>query len=290
MKDTVRILKDKIIILKINILRNEMSNENNPIIRDSISYMIDMISLRIDSLNNVISNYPSRYKLESDFRDNISKRLRENELVLDIKSCTYDWVSLGYRIYNNDFYYFDPLLDFNNQISNKKFLSHDLRIQYSYYNWTILPYHSFFWCIGSSFSYGDNFNSLNKLEISDENTYTNDTNIRKSADKYFAYTGNYKKDLKSLNIYGDYYHFLFSGNNVALNINPNVKFRNNELPLWNLNLGILITLLNAEDNGKSVVTTELYYRFFDIFKLTKSSYKLYENNGFGIRFSIPYNF
>lgn len=257
---------------------------------DSLSYIIDTTNVRIDSLNYIINNYPGKEIAQSYFLDKISEKLRSNELVLNVSGCRYGWFSLGYKVNNNDFNYFDPLLGFNSQISKKTFLSHEIRLQYSFYNWALEQNQSYFWCLGSSFKYSDNFSDLDKLEIWNEIHY--DTNIiyRKSVDKFYAYTGEYKRDIKTLKLYGDYFHYFFSNNILAIHGNPELSFKDIEKPSWNLSLGLLICLLSSKDNGASVINTVIYYRFFDVFKSTESSSKLYNFNDFGIKFSFPYNF
>jgi len=81
----------------------------------------------------------------------------------------------------------------------------------------------FFSMWGPGFSYTDNQSSLTKQELSGTTQYGPVNGQRSGTKKYDVYSGVYKRDLKALRIYSDFYQFLFSDNVAALHASPVFK-------------------------------------------------------------------
>ena len=142
---------------------------------------------------------------------------------------------------------------------------------------------------GPGFSYTDNQSSLTKQELSGTTQYGPVNGQRSGTKKYDVYSGVYKRDLKALRIYSDFYQFLFSNNVAAPHASPEFKAQRREKPLWNLGLGFLVSFKDGKDEN-TIVNAELYYNFLDIFKTSESDYRLFERNSIGIRFTFPVTF
>ncbi len=258
--------------------------------RDSINFLIENLSLNRDSLSNVLTNYPDTSAMRYNLNKDLDKRTDDNKLNLKLEGFRFGLFSIGYKINRKEFKHLDTSLIYNEQLSTKNFISHELRFQYSFYNFSPIPNVTYFYCFGTNLNYDDNFSNLHEIEITEEDMLGPNPGDRKSVKKYNAYMNEYKMDIKSMRLFIDYYKYFFPGNNFAIHLNSDYHVIEKERPLFNATLGILFCLKNSDDKSKSLINTELYYNFYDIFNNTSSSYRLFERNEVGIRFTFPYLF
>ena len=201
----------------------------------------------------------------------------------------FGWFSVGYKIQNNSFRLIDTSAVFANQITKTNFVSHELRLQYSYYKWSSSAWESYYLCGGFAFSYGNNLSDLTTTEVSEVKYYGPNPYERTTTEKYNAYIGMYKKDIKSLRIYGDCYGFMLDENKLAFHFYPELNIRDKVQPMVNIGVGILVSFKDADDKS-SVVNAEVYWNALDVFNASNSSYSLLERNKIGINFSFPIKF
>lgn len=173
----------------------------------------------------------------------------------------------------------------------EEFVSHVFGVQYSWYNWNSTDsFKTFYWTNGLNFSYTNNFGDLTKLEISETQEFGTTLGERNSTTKFNVYTGDYKEKIKGVELYSDFYYFLFHNNQAAFHIYPQYVFLDNLKPRLNFGLGLLFAFKDVKKENKSIVNAELYYNFLDLFKSTDTDYKLFERNDIGIRLTFPINF
>jgi hypothetical protein len=199
------------------------------------------------------------------------------------------WLSIGLKVQSNSFRLFEPSATYDNQIVKTSFVSGEARLQYSYYQWSSAAYESFFWCVGLALSYKDNLSDLTATEVSDVTNYGPTPNGRTTTKKYTAYVGEYKKHIKGLRVYADWYCFLFKGNIGAFHLYPEWLTQGYRKPSLNLGVGFLLSFKGDKDPS-SVVNAELYYNWLDVLCALDRSYGLFEKNSIGIRFSFPIKF
>ena len=267
---------------------NKLSD--NILLTDSLNYEFGNNKIQIDSINYLLIHYPSKddfiLKIGNERAEEFNKTIPE----VEVTGFNFWWLSINYKMQNNIFYLFNPNLQFENQVSKIDFLSHEISFQYSRYKWNIIPFASYFFDVGLSYSYKDNFSDLSKIEISEESNFGPNPNDRKSTSKYNAYVGDYKKYLKSLSLFGDFYYFLFKGNNLAIHFFPMVEqVFGDKKPVWNAGIGILFCFKSTKDES-SIVNAELFCNFLDLFSAKESIYHTFERNNIGLRFSFPFNF
>jgi hypothetical protein len=257
--------------------------------KDSLKYELAKVSFQRHLNSIAISEYPDQEQLLDTLENDRSMKLKTLKTNIELCGFQFGWFSIGYKVQRNSFRLFNDSAVYDNQIVKTNFISHEARLQYSYYVWSLGAYESYFLCGGLAFSYANNLSDLTAMEISEVKNYGPNPNDRTTKKKYNAYTGDYKKDIKGLRIYGDYYRFLFNENMAAVHIYPELQTRDKERPVWNIGFGFLLSFKDAKDVS-SVVNAELYYNFLDVFHTSDSAYGLIERNDIGIRFSFPIKF
>lgn len=285
-------LKQKDVALKflIDSLTAESLSESNYFRKESIVEKIDNLEAQRDSINYLKDNFPRFSTKRLEILQKRSEELRNNDLDLDISSFKLGWLSFGYKIQDNRFNYFNSLLSFEDQVSKNEFICHEVRIQYSVYNWNNASFESYFWSLGSAFSYTDNFSDLSSIDISEEKNYGPNPNDRISTGKFTAYQGEYKKHLKNLKFYGNVFWFLFNDNNFALHFFPEINSTFSEKkPVWNAGTGLLFCFKKSDDKS-SIINAEIFCNFLDLFYAKDIKYKPLQRYDLGIVFSLPIHF
>lgn len=245
------------------------------ILRDSICYALD--------------NYPS---IKTSIRQNNNARTEAIDNLnfsKAVKGFSFGWFSIGYKVSDNSFKFFDSSRSFDAQVMDTSFVSHAVSVQFSHYKYSSAPYRSLFWDAGLAFSISDNFSSLLKKEISESSNIGSIPSSRSITDKYNAYQGSYTRNLKIWRTYADLYYFLFKNNTGALHLFPEWIIKDKEIPLGNFGVGFLFSFKDSKTDG-AVVNAELYYNLLDLFNSTNSPKKLFERNDIGIRFAFPLQF
>jgi hypothetical protein len=275
---------------QINMLRD--SNGNIPQINqrkyDSLSYIQTATRVLLNSTADEISRY-SEDNLVNDAHNSRARLLRNLETGIEIYGFSFGWFSFGYKIQNDAFKYFKPSELYANQVEKKNYLSHELRIQYSYYSYSKSAFESFYGDIGIAPKIINNMNELEKIEISESELVAIGATQRSVTSKYDAYKGEYKENILGLRFYANAYYFLFKNNLAAVHIYPEVNVKEGYKPISNCGFGFLLSFKDAKD-ATSVINTELYYNFIDVFDAKDSAYDFIERNNIGLRFIFPIKF
>jgi len=200
--------------------------------------------------------------------------LTKSSLVnLHIKGFQFGWFSFGYKLSHDAFKTFDPALDFLEQIQKEKIISHEFKAQYSFYRWSADKFRTFFVSAALIYDYQSNFEDLNSMEISEVTQYGSQAGARTTTKKYLAYEGDLIKGQHVGRASVDFYYFLFNNNAMGLHLNPTVRIKESQNPLYNMYMGLIIPFKDKK-NERSILNAELYYSF----------------NNIGLRFAFPIDF
>lgn len=269
--------------LQINYIDSIIANVNvSQQVLDSLFYERSRLLLSNRTLEEQDIPIPAIQRDKAD-HDRIQK---EEKLSLGLSGFNFGWFSIGYKVNNNKFKHFSPI---DNIVTDLNFVSHEVRAQYARYNFSIKSFSSYFWQAGLAFQYTDNFDALTKKELIDVTNYTPVQGERTSTKKYNVYEGDYSKNKVKLKFYGDFYYFLFPKNIAAIHLFPEHKVAKGENPVTNCGVGFLFSYKDDKTDG-AIINAELYYNFLDIFKTTESTYKFFERNDIGLRFTFPIKF
>jgi hypothetical protein len=262
--------------------------------KDSISYEIRLAEMNRDITSNKINTMEKdKARLTRNVRQRFNKFIADSEQTgfknLKVWGTSLGWFSFGYKVMCNKFKLFSPFLSPSDQISNKSFISHELRGQYSYYCFSPYAFSTYYMTFGINYNYRDNFTDLSKTEITEVTNYGQNVLNRTTTNKYTAYVGDYKEGFSEINFDAELYYFLFTDNQAAIHIFPDSRFSDQQKPIWDIGLGIVYTFTNQDKKG-SVVNAELYYRMKDISNVTENNNTIFERNEIGLRFTFPINF
>lgn len=287
-------LRDEINKKKLEIidLNNKIFKEKQSSIRISqLNYQNKTITKKIDSLNKIKNEFDSRHEKILIY-DKYRKKTEELISKYKVIGIEMIWFSAFYKVGSNSFKRINSELEFDNQIINEDFVSHGFGSQLS---WLKLDssqsFNSFFWSNGFNFSYSNNFNDLNKQEITEITQLSTTSGERAITKKFNAYSGNFLEHNRSLDFYSDFYYFLFHKNQAAIHLNPTYQIIEDIKPRFNFNLGVVFSFKNSKkEDNPTIVNAEVFYNFLDLFKTTETDYKLFERNNIGLRFTFPINF
>lgn len=271
-------------------LNKRLGTEKDQLAIDSGNYAVALNNSELSETNKLITNYPNSVTAKEDIDNWRAIELKKIKPELELYGFNFGWFSVNYKVSNNSFKLFNPNSAYQSQISDTSFVSHEVRLQYSKYNWTKEAYKTYFYSIGISFSLSDNFTDLTKKEITEVKNYGPNVNDRTTTKKYNAFVGDYSRKQKQVKLSADYYRFLFDNNVAAIHVYPEFTYKQSSKPLYNLGFGFLYAFKDSKKDDKSIVNVELFYNFIDIAKNTETDLKLFERNNIGIRFSFPINF
>ncbi|WP_343690476.1 hypothetical protein [Chitinophaga sp.] len=272
---------------KISQLNDRLKTETDPDKVLSLQTDLAKTQLLADSINSAITDYPSLGQQTLSLENITLAKLNGLSFSSKIIGFAFGWFSVGYKVNNNAFKCFNPTAAYDLQVTDTSFVSHEVRLQYSYYKWANNS-RSYFYDAGIAFDYTDNFDQLKKKTITEKRDYGSTVDERSTTKQYNAYQGTYQRDLKQLKFYGDVYWFFF--NRGAFHLAPEWLVKSNEKPIGNASIGFLMGLKDSKKNDGSIVNIELYYKFLDVFKATDTDYKLFERNSIGLRFTFPLQF
>lgn len=267
------------------VLQIKIQNNNFEI--DTSKKRIEFITESLSTINDQETKDPGAQQFDLDnWR---SKELKKIQSELEIAGFKFGWFTIAYKIKKADYKLYDPLATIDKQILDSEYVSHELRLQYNYYNFLAVPNASYFLDGGLALGLSDNFDDLTKRDIEEHKNIGNYPGDREIVKKYNAYEGAYKNRLKSARFYADAYKFFFRENALAIHLFPEFIVKDYTKPMGNLGVGLFFSLKDAKDET-SIVNTELYYKFIDLFDNTGSDKNTFERNDIGIRFTFPIKF
>jgi hypothetical protein len=254
--------------------------------RYTLNYLIDSLKLvRAKQLNNLTA-------LEKVIDENVIAATKKSKLETpEIRGFEFGWLNLVYGVNSESFRLFTPSKPFSEQVKKDQNISHKGGIEYNYYKWSITPYESFYFLVGGTVKLSHNLSDLTEIELSETTNYGPSAGERVGVKKYNVYTGDYKRDLLSFDLYSDFYYFLFEGNAAAIHIYPAVQIREKMKPTYSTGTGFMVSFKdNKDDKGKSILNAELYANFLDLSNANDSDDDLIKRNEIGLRVAFPIKF
>jgi hypothetical protein len=258
--------------------------------KDSLSYEIKFSDLKRKILKTKMAKMKlyewagnETHKLLTKRADDLTEKSITN---LRVEGLSAGWFSIAYKIQNDQFKLFSTAAAPADQITDKSFVSHEFRFQYSYFRFLPSASNTYFFTGGLKYNYGNNLSHLPKTEITEVTQYGQN---RTSKDIYKAYTGNYKEGLSEFNINAEVYWFIFAKNQAAIHFFPDYDILEKQNPLLNLGVGLVFSFADQTKKG-SVVNAELFYQMKDVFNTNGNDKDLFERNSVGLRFTFPINF
>lgn len=247
-------------------------------------------SIKIDENNSLNKKYDELdewLKIGNVRAENLTK----NDITkLKIQGYQFSWVSISYKLKNDEFRLLNPNEIYKNQITKDNYISHEFKTQYSYVHLNSANYKTTYFTSSLTGKYKSNFNDLKKVEVTQTNFLGTDSNqTRETTEKFFAYSGTYKTGITELNIDIDFYHFPFTKSEIGFHFFPKGKYTQNLKPVYNAGVGVVFPFIDKKKD-KSTINAELYYNFTNIFNSTDSDYSVIERNNIGIRLVFPINF
>lgn len=204
---------------------------------------------------------------------------------------SFNWFSIGASIKLNSFTLFDSNLPLSEQLDVREADNYELRLQYSWHkNYELKGWKSYLIHLGASITLGDNLNRLSRQTLEDTNLISEVENIiRSSSSETNVFVGEYQDDIAGMRLYADAYYFLFSGNYAALHLYPNVQLLQEEKPVFNTEIGLVLSFKDSKKSG-STANAEVFYAFNDIGNMVESNLNFLSRNTIGLRLTLPIKF
>lgn len=260
---------------------------------DSLSFEKQLAGFEKDMLNKKIQLLKKKewkqYKSIELGNKTIEEEDANSTENMEIAKFKMDWWSVGYKVGRGSFKRFFPLLAPENQIRDTFFVSHEIKVQYSYYNKAQLNASPYFLTAGAVYKFRDNFACLKKNEINESNDYGQTVMNRSTTKKYAAYSGDYKSGYNELELNGELFYFILPDDKTAIHISPKFRVADKQKPVCDLLLGLVFAFPDSSKKG-SLVNTELYYKMDDMFRVTEGSFNIFDRNSIGLRFTFPIGF
>lgn len=258
----------------------------------------DSIAVALKKIAASKLNQQQLYQKEMTILDDTRDRRLRNWYVAEeakladsvhLKGFTVGWFSIGYGAENVSFRLFDPALPFADQVSKRSFLSHTVRAQYSRYNYGPAKKESSYWSLGAAFALGDNLGDLSKIELTETTSFGPNPTDRVGTKKYSVFQGKYVRKLTTLTLFGDFYKFLLTDNQVALHVYPEAVFKEDERAAQNLGMGFLVAF-RQQDKLTTILNAEAYIKLEDLTNRNHPGVGPFKRSSYGFRFSVPINF
>lgn len=224
--------------------------------------------------------------LDTKLRSDIQKVYNE---IKPLEAASFGWWSFGIGITNNSYNLLDPEQELASQITDTTSLRRELKVQYSRYGWSQDLKTTFFYNVGASVSATDNIAALKKVTVEDITVLAESDEVtRQRSSEIIAYQGAYNSGLVKGNLFANYYLF-FKDRQVGLHLNGNGNFLEDEKPVWNAELGLILSFID-QDKKDATVNVELYYALNNLGDSLDTGTTFFERNSVGIRLAVPVAF
>jgi hypothetical protein len=304
--EDIRNLKDSIQHIKANISAKDKKLTELKDQELQKSHLLQLYNTKIKNLNKEIVKLEDKFKKHNEGNEIDESRnktilvLREHmEKINSIRALdvSIQWWSFGFEGTYQTFNLFDSTLPVNNQIFQENDWVPSFFIAFSGYTNGLLvgkskrksdldlsPKHIKYYSFGYKGTYGNNLSSLDLVEVKTTDEISSERELIKRVN---AYVGNFEEQELSGQIFGEYYQFTGSKNNVGFHIKGTLdvgSFR----PVASTRIGILIPFVDSK-NLKSSVNLEVFFGLNDLFNKA-SDKSLFARNVFGVQASLPLNF
>ncbi|WP_367389734.1 hypothetical protein [Lewinella sp. LCG006] len=200
------------------------------------------------------------------------------------------WFSFGYEANNDAFKFYDPSQNFSDQVAKRNATSHGFNIQLSTAKLAQENFQSIYATINLQYQLRNNIDELTKLSIVDSRQDTSVSgDIRTIQEEITALTGVFEEDINALIVNYNIYSFFGLGNRFALHLNPKVEFADKRKPLYDLEVGILLSI-PKKDELATLFNAELFYKFYDLSNNFQSEISFIERNSIGLKLTFPIAF
>lgn len=303
-------MRQKALVAEISRLKKLIGEETDGL---RIARHKERLMVNQDSLNAMRQHVRNIYQLDissftsfndaevqkalSDYQKKLSKDIsKQQKSLLDQYSPPgfyLKWLDVSYKITNTAFSLFDPLLAYTAQVKKTNFIAHSVSIDYNWYKYNVIPWHSWYLSVGADPFIGDNLSVFPTQNMSDIHTYSISPNTRTSTKTYTAYvdSGKYKRNLKGIKLHADFFYFMFKNNLFAVHLNPQVTYSQTSLPEYDEGIGFFFSFKDGKDTtGKALINSELYCNFMDVTNSAKKPGNFTGRNSIGLRFTLPINF
>ncbi|SDD85949.1 hypothetical protein [Pedobacter soli] len=264
---------------------------SNPERKADLEYQLALKTFQKDSLLLKQQMFPSLKEADQKIKNAEQKAKAKALLEFEYTGISFQWISLGGGLSNNNFNQFLPRFSsLDSQIVKQNNIVWNMTIEYNLYKWNHYSKPTYYLLIGFKGSVDDNFADLTKVEINDTNLYGSSLNQRSTIKKFNAYKGDYQTKILAAKFYADYYKFFFK-NEAAIHIYPEANFTQNSKPIYNAGIGLLYSFYDMKDKEtKAKLNAELYFRLSDLSNNSESKLKTFQRNELGLRLSIPISF
>ena len=217
-----------------------------------------------------------------NFYDNLLDSL---ELKISTQPYLFKWVALVASYNRNNYFTYYDTLPFSERLTNNTLNVFNYGVEFNVIRSNLKS----FWYLNMGLqrirnnNIGDlNTSKLNKLIKTNEV----DTTLSLSKD-YNVYTDPIK-EYDAWKPYVNYYYIFDKAKKQAVHLTGDAEFRGKMLNPVSLGAGYIFSFKNSKDN--SILNTEVYIKFIDIFKsLTGEKSGFINRNLIGIQFGIPFS-
>jgi hypothetical protein len=266
--------------------------------KDSLIYQVKLKENELSIINTKLnrirnSNFFDSYEdwenqtillLNDEAAKKIEPYLYEN---LTPVAFRFGWWSLGFKVDNSVFRFFDSEATYDEQVTKLNYTSFEISYQYSFYSWDE-SFLSYFLTGGISLQRTNNIDTLKTVKITDRTYYSPSNLNRYTTSSYNAYLGAYEKNLNRIILSGEAYIFPKSKIGYGFHSFPRLILSSNQ-PELNIGVGIIFPIRKKDDDS-SILNTEFYFDFFDITNQIQNDFKFHQKSSFGLRIAVPINF
>ena len=257
---------------------------------------IDVAQVSIEQLkrNNFPDSELRSYNIYEEERleqlkDDKLRSIKEAKLKLGLTSFDIAWLSLALNVSNNSFNYLNEpkSKDINFKFVNvdTSYISQKLTIARSRFVSEGDRSKERFRSIGFSISRNSNFKDLSSLTL-ESRRFAEVDSISNIVSTATAYSGKYVEDILQLTIFYDWITYIgIKSTAVGVRLYPELRINSESAtPTANIAGGLILPLLN-QDEQKSVLNIELFYRVNDMFNVLSND----QDNFLGLRLALPLN-
>lgn len=222
-------------------------------------------------------------------RNERARALQQADKAYVVRGFKISWWSLGVGFASNSFRRFDSTAVVASQLTSKSFVSPEVNVQYATYSLGSGPWSSWYLSVGARATNTDNFDALDKMELSETSQYGVNVGDRQRTKKVTAYAGDYRRNVKSLTFLADAYIFALGDQRAAFHVYPSFILAHRSKPETNTGVGFLLLYKNAEGTS-NLVNAEVFVELNDLANVNQSELSAWKRGQLGLRFTLPLTF
>ncbi len=246
------------------------------------------VKMRLDSLQ-----YNTNLLLDTiKLKESIAREALEKKKIIEVSApwvgMHFFWITARINPIRKSFYQFHPGIAFEKQLTKEKSNFLRVGVEFSYYQWKKkVKSRTLYLNAGISYMEDNNLDDLSLIEYKDETTDVSGNTTRKTNSSYKAYKGEYK-EFGVINTYVNFYQFFSNSNQTALHIFPDIDFREENVTLYNLGVGLVLSVKDKK-NEKAIINAEPFFRLTDMADNIASGLSFFKRSEIGLRIGLPIN-